>query len=181
MERGRTVRRLAAAALALGVLGLAACSDDGGSDDAAADAPTGTRAPSPLGGVDLPPLVFDPVDDQGTVATDITSEALFDLDSAVLKDDAEVIVQQIAARLSATPSSVRIDGYTDGLGDPAHNQQLSSDRAQALAERVRALGTATSVYSCGRGEEGSDGTSADPTQRRVVVTISVTPMSEECP
>src|SRR5690606_29683364 len=98
-----------------------------------------------------------------------------------LKDDAEAIVQQIAARLAATPAGVRIDGYTDGLGDPAHNKELSSDRAQALAERVRALGTATTVFSCGRGEEGSDGSSADPSLRRVVVTISVAAMAEECP
>lgn len=165
--------------VALAPAGLA-CSDSSTPDAAAETAPSATRAPSPLGELDLPPLEFTPVDDQGTVATEITSEALFDLDSAELKPDAEAIVEQLAQRLAAEPASVRVDGYTDGLGDEAHNLQLSQARADSLATRIRSLGTATGVLACGRGEEGTDGTSDDPAARRVVVTLSSRPTPPTC-
>lgn len=168
---------------ALAVVGLSACSSSSPKDAAAEtrrDAPTDTRAAAPLGSIELPDLDFAAIDDKGTVAADITSEALFDLNSATLKPEVSQIVDQIANRLAATPSHVRVDGYTDGLGETAHNQQLSKERAEALAQRIRDLGTAASVLSCGRGEEGSDGSSAQPELRRVVVTISVDPLPEDC-
>jgi len=155
------------------------CSDD--TPTTAKDAPTATRAVTPLGTPDLPPLKFDQVaDDPATVATDVNSEALFALGSAELSPQAASIVEQIKARLDQAPSYVRIDGYTDGLGDDAANKDLSTRRAQALADRITALGTAKAVVACGDGEVGTDGTSADPSKRRVVVSISSNPVNGQC-
>lgn len=143
--------------------------------------PAASRADSQLGTPDLPPLQFDPVaDDPTTVGADINSEALFALGSAELSSQAEAIVEQIKARIDQGPSYVRIDGYTDGLGDDAANKDLSRRRAQALADRITALGTAKSVVACGDGEVGTDGKSADPSKRRVVVSISSKPVNEQC-
>lgn len=159
---------------------LASCSSDA---PTATDkpAPAASRTASRLGTPDLPPLQFDPVaNDPTTAAADINSEALFALGSAELSSQAEAIVAQIKARIDQGPSYVRIDGYTDGLGDDAANKDLSKRRAQALADRITALGSAKSVVACGDGEVGTDGTSADPSKRRVVVSISSKPVNEQC-
>ncbi len=159
---------------------LASCTGD---EPTATDKPAAaaSRADSRLGTPDLPPLQFDPVaNDPTTVGADINSEALFALGSAELSAQAEAIVAQIKARIDQGPSYVRIDGYTDGLGDDAANKDLSRRRAQALADRIIALGSAKSVVACGDGEIGTDGKSADPSKRRVVVSISSKPVNEQC-
>lgn len=178
----RSTRTIAVICLAaLSVLG-GACSGSKGSDTAGpqSTAAPGKRQTAPIGQVELPPLQFNDVDGSGTVSADVTSEALFDFDSAELKPAAEQIVEQIAQRLATQKSWVRVDGFTDGKGSESHNLELSQRRADALAERIRALGTAQEVQSCGRGEQGTDGESEDPNARRVTVTISVKPLPGDC-
>lgn len=183
----RTVRpKLLAPVLAVALTFVtASCSGSGSSSNAASISPDPTVAPAkrqsaPLGNVELPPLEFAAVDDSGAVSADVTSEALFDFDSAELKPAVSAIVEQISQRLSGQSSWVRIDGYTDGKGSEAYNLELSQRRADALAAEITALGTAEDVQSCGRGEEGTDGESEDPSARRVVVTISPSPFPEVC-
>ena len=178
----------AVAAVALTAsMALGACSS--GSDSAgagngkgssASTAAPGKRATAPIGQVELPPLEFNAVDNNGTVSADITSEALFDFDSAELKPAAQEVVDQIAQKLSSQSSWVRVDGFTDGKGSESHNIELSQRRADALATKIKELGTAQEVQSCGRGEQGTDGESEDPTARRVVVTISLSPLPGDC-
>lgn len=192
MERARRKRIVAYLLVAAGVLSplVGACGGGSDSDQSANSGNSGRsgqnsvepgrRESAPLGSVELPPLEFATIDDSGTVSADVTSEALFDFDSAELKPAVAEIVDQIATRLVANPSWVRIDGFTDGQGSEEHNLELSQRRADALATEISALGTAEDVQSCGRGEQGTDGESEDPSARRVVVTISPSPFSEVC-
>lgn len=177
----RNVTRVVVVAMVVTVTVMTSCSGNDATT-AAANPPAAARSDSKLGTPDLPPLQFDPVaDDPTTVGAEVNAEALFAIGSATLSPQAESVVQGIKARLDQGPSFVRIDGFTDGLGDNASNKDLSKRRAQALADRVIALGSAKAVVACGNGEAGTDGTSADPTQRRVVVLISSKPVNDQCP
>lgn len=182
-NRSKLLTLLFVSAMALASVSCSSSNDSGGTVDGNSSDPTvvpGKRASAPLGSVELPPLEFAAVDDSGAVSADVTSEALFDFDSAELKPAVAEIVDQIAQRLTEQSSWVRIDGFTDGKGREDHNLELSQRRADALAARIDALGTAQDVQSCGRGEEGTDGESEDPAARRVVVTISPSPFAEVC-
>lgn len=163
----------------------AGCSDGAdsatrGADETQTSVVPGRRDIAPLGEVELPPLEFAAVDDAGTVSADVTSEALFDFDSAELKPAVGELVDQIGERLAEQPSWMRIDGYTDGKGSEEYNLELSQRRADALTAVIVALGTAEDVQSCGRGELGTDGASDDPAARRVVITIRPSPFPEVC-
>lgn len=189
--RHHSLRKLRGVALALvlaGSLIAPGCSsgDDASDTSTGADsnetgvtAPTGSRQGVPLGDVDLPPLEMVEQED-GTLEADITSEALFDINSAELKPEATTVVEQLGQNLATGSYHVRVDGFTDGLGAEDYNLQLSLERAQSLAQAIGNLGTAQHVQACGRGEEGTDGESEDPSARRVVITLSTQPFPEDC-
>lgn len=189
--RRHSLRAFRGAALALVIAGsliaVGCSSGDDGSDmstradsnETGATAPTGSRQGVPLGDVELPPLEMVEQED-GTLEADITSEALFDINSAELKPEATTLVEQLGQNLATGSYHVRVDGFTDGLGAEDYNLQLSLERAQSLAQAIGNLGTAQHVQACGRGEEGTDGESEDPSARRVVITLSTQPFPEDC-
>ncbi len=138
------------------------------------------RQVMPLGEVKVPPLELKAQDD-GTMTAEFTSEALFDKDSDQLRPEVQPMLDQLKSRLSVGAAmAVRIDGYTDGIGDEAHNLDLSQRRAQALVTQIQTFGLASQVQACGRGEQGTDGQSEDPAARRVAITLSPTPFPEDC-
>lgn len=188
-RRPRTIERTVSGLVLVVVLVLhmAACSDGGatraGEDPSESSDRTvapGRRNSAPLGNVELPPLEFSAIDGSGTVQADITSEALFDFDSAELKPAVDTVLDQIGQQLGSADSWVRIEGFTDGKGDEQYNLDLSQRRADAFAEAVRSLQLAQDVQSCGRGEQGTDGESEDPSARRVLITIRAEPFDGEC-
>lgn len=64
----------------------------------------------------------------------VTHGILFDTDSDRLKTESGAVLKQVAAALIKNPSlKLEIDGYTDSVGDAAHNLDLSKRRAQAVA------------------------------------------------
>ena len=68
----------------------------------------------------------------------LDSTISFGKDSAVLLPAATRRLAEIAAQLRAKgPGSVDIVGYTDDLGSAAHGQQLSEQRARAVANALR--------------------------------------------
>lgn len=158
---------------------LAGCSS-GEKQEAMPSAPHATRLAMPLGEVKVPPLELQTHDD-GTMTAEFTSEALFDKDSDQLRPEIQPMLDQLKSRLGTGASmAVRIDGYTDGIGNEAHNLDLSQRRAQSLATQIQDFGLASQVQACGRGEVGTDGESEDPAARRVVITLSETPFPEDC-
>lgn len=63
----------------------------------------------------------------------VTHGILFDIDSARLKPESAAILKQVAAALAKNPNlKLEIDGYTDSVGNDAHNLDLSKRRAQAV-------------------------------------------------
>ena len=59
--------------------------------------------------------------------------ALYEYDSADLKDDAIVQLQKLGELIRRNPKATfSIEGHTDSLGDPAYNQMLSERRAEAV-------------------------------------------------
>lgn len=63
------------------------------------------------------------------------SGVTFELGTAALTADAQVVLDDIAARLNELPGvPVQVQGHTDNQGDPDVNLLLSDDRAQAVRD-----------------------------------------------
>ena len=63
----------------------------------------------------------------------VTHGINFDTDSDVLKPESAAVLKQVAAGLNKNPNlRLEIDGYTDSVGDSAHNLDLSKRRAKAV-------------------------------------------------
>lgn len=63
----------------------------------------------------------------------VTHGINFDTDSDRLKPESSAVLKQVAAGLGRNPNlKLEIDGYTDSVGDAAHNLDLSKRRAQAV-------------------------------------------------
>ncbi len=77
--------------------------------------------------------------DKGTVLT--LTDVVFEYDKASLKTGAVRSVYRLAEFLKAHPDQrVLIEGFTDSTGSASYNQRLSEERAQAVAEVLRANG-----------------------------------------
>ena len=67
----------------------------------------------------------------------VTHGINFDTDSDRLKPESGAVLKQVAAGLQKNPNlKLEIDGYTDSVGDAAHNVDLSKRRAQAVASAL---------------------------------------------
>ena len=78
---------------------------------------------------------------------------LFEMASAVLTDDAEGVLDRVAAVAARYADiAIRVVGYTDSHGDAATNLELSRRRAEAVAEALLARGVTAALTSAGRGE-----------------------------
>lgn len=68
----------------------------------------------------------------------ISSDVLFEFDSATLTPQARTHLARIAARL--TGGRTQVAGHTDSLGSPAYNKALSRRRAAAVKAELAGLG-----------------------------------------
>jgi outer membrane protein OmpA-like peptidoglycan-associated protein len=102
----------------------------------------------------------------------------FETDSAVLKASSREQLKNVADILRAYPNvTVKIGGYTDNVGDDAHNMKLSADRATNTMNEIVNLGVDRSRLEAeGYGENHpiADNTSAEGRQRNRRVDIRVT-------
>ncbi len=63
----------------------------------------------------------------------MTHGILFDTDSAKLKPESAAVLKLVATAFTKNPDlKLEIDGYTDSVGNDAHNLDLSKRRAQAV-------------------------------------------------
>jgi outer membrane protein OmpA-like peptidoglycan-associated protein len=78
----------------------------------------------------------------------------FELDSATIRPDAQVILQAAAESLKEAPrATVAVTGHTDSTGSEAYNQALSERRARAVVDYLVSLGIpASRLAATGAGE-----------------------------
>ena len=67
----------------------------------------------------------------------ISTDVLFDFDSADLTGTATDVVSELAGRIAGTDSDVLVVGHTDGIGTRRYNQRLSERRDAAVARVLR--------------------------------------------
>jgi outer membrane protein OmpA-like peptidoglycan-associated protein len=105
-------------------------------------------------------------------------DVLFDTGKADLKPGSQRALDQIAAFLSENPErKVQIEGFTDSQGSDDFNQQLSQNRADAVATAIIRRGVAADrVRALGYGEEFPVASNSSPgsrqLNRRVEVIVS---------
>lgn len=111
----------------------------------------------------------------------ISSDVLFDFDSADLTSSAEQVVSELAGRIAGTDSDVRVVGHTDSIGSRDYNQRLSERRAEAVADALeQELGDGRAIATEGRNfsepiaaetVDGQDDPSGRARNRRVEITF----------
>ncbi|MCD2340018.1 OmpA family protein [Ideonella azotifigens] len=79
----------------------------------------------------------------------------FDTNQAVLKEDGQAAVKEIAVLLKQQPQlKLSIEGHTDNVGQAADNKKLSQARAEAVLKAVVAQGIdGKRLAAVGRGQE----------------------------
>lgn len=115
------------------------------SQTAAATAPTTQPAPS-----------AGEVAHHATLANnriEIDQNVDFEENSDHLVASSSAILDHVAALLQTHPEirMMRIEGNTDNLGTPEHNQQLSVERAAAVAQYLRTHGVSIRLETIGHG------------------------------
>lgn len=141
---------------------------------------------------DAPEIVAAPVTAPAPAAPEsfnLQSDVMFAFNSAQLSEDGQAAVRDLYSRpeiQSSKDKTTMVIGYTDRLGSPSYNQDLSSRRAQAVADELVRLGMpAQNVQAKGRGSnETITGNKCDSVSarndlvnclapdRRVVINIS---------
>lgn len=108
----------------------------------------------------------------------LPNDVLFGFDSAAVSIQSQNDLRAVAASLNRYPNSiVNVIGHTDNVGDAAYNQNLSEQRARAVANVLIGAGvSAGRINIVGRGEDqpvASNQTSDGRAQnRRVEIVIT---------
>lgn len=91
--------------------------------------------------------------DEGAIQ--LREQIVFEIDTAKLRPQNEALLAEIADAILRTPRQrVSIEVHTDSVGKADHNLELSQRRAEAVLERLVALGVERSrLEAIGRGEE----------------------------
>ena len=99
----------------------------------------------------------------------------FDFDSALVRDDARLVLQKVADRAHQRAASLRIEGNCDEVGTVEYNLALGEQRARAAKEYLVHLGVpsnkiATISYGAQRPKDsGHDDTSHAQNRRDDIV------------
>lgn len=101
----------------------------------------------------FPPMgAMKPVKGCGTVIS-LESGVLFDVDEYAIRDDAQATLKSVAKALSDVDAGkVTVQGHTDSVRDEAWNQTLSENRADAVVDQLKDLGSTADLEGEGFGE-----------------------------
>lgn len=147
-------------------------------------APPGQAVPPPVGEERNYPIEAhseDPEtevrDDGREVEVSISADVLFAVDSADLTSAADRLLRETASRIGG--GAVKVEGHADSTGTDEINDPLSLRRAEAVAERLRALVPAATFEAEGLGSREplypNDEKEGRRRNRRVTVTFTRTP------
>ena len=117
-------------------------------------------------GIAVVPLV------DGGTRIDIATDAAFDFGSDVLRP---AFAAQLAPVMKPyLQQSVRVSGYTDNVGAPAYNLDLSQRRARAVADLLHEQGFSTAQLAVsGYGEDKPVASNATQTRRRLNIRVEL--------
>ena len=127
----------------------------------------------------FPPMgAMKPVKGCGTVIS-LESGVLFDVDKYEIRDDAEATLKSVAKALNDVDAGkVKVQGHTDSVRDEAWNQTLSEDRAEAVVDQLKKLGSTADLEGEGFGESrpiaNNDTAAGRQLNRRVEIFIPTT-------
>ncbi len=113
----------------------------------------------------------------GEVDYELLDSVLFATDSAQLSPRAERVIEDLAVEVRHdNDASVIVDGYTDTVGSPEHNLELSRVRAASVAEALAQNGISRNrIQIHGYGETHLAVPTPDQTKdrrnRRVVIRV----------
>jgi outer membrane protein OmpA-like peptidoglycan-associated protein len=106
------------------------------------------------------------------VTETVSGPALFANDSAVLLPAATRVLAPLVARLEQPGVTAVVNGYASAPGSAGHNQQLSQNRAAAVAGYLEAHGvSAAELFVVGHGATNLLAVGSSGDNRRVVVVI----------
>ncbi len=142
--------------------------------------PGGVKLSIPEDGIEMRLVRF--IEDSGRPVDETTwftfDRLEFDTDSATLRPSSQEQLRNIAAILAAYPTvELKIGGYTDNVGDDAHNLKLSQDRAQSTMQALIDLGVAPGrITAEGYGKEHpvADNATPEGRQRNRRIDVRVT-------
>lgn len=119
--------------------------------------PTPVTPPAPVTPPPPPPTPVTPAPAPMPTSEKVTfaADAFFDFDKAILKPEAKVKLDDMAAKLKGVNLEVIVAvGHTDAVGTDAYNQKLSIRRADAVKAYIISRGIdAKRVFSEGKGEK----------------------------
>ncbi len=107
----------------------------------------------------------------------LSSDVLFETDSAVLSPDAQEILEQVASEINDASSTViQVDGHADNTGSESINAPLSLERAEAvesvLSELVTRSGVTFDVEGHGAGDPIADNNTEEGRERNRRVSVT---------
>ena len=112
----------------------------------------------------------------------VAATALFDFDSAILKDQGKAELQNLADYIRGkgiTVKDIDVVGHTDGVGSAEYNQELSERRAMAVKEFMVASGVDAAIIDVsGKGKSepvaSNDTEEGRARNRRVEIHVGTT-------
>jgi len=113
----------------------------------------------------------------GEIEVRMTSDILFDYNSAALRSESRATLNELASNFSQYPDNrIVVEGHTDSTGGDAYNQRLSEQRAGAVADylierRVPADNVIVYGYGEMRPKASNDTAEGRQLNRRVEIRI----------
>jgi outer membrane protein OmpA-like peptidoglycan-associated protein len=114
---------------------------------------------------------------EGEISVRLTSDVLFDFDSAALRPESRTTLRELGENFRQYPDNqLIIEGHTDSVGTEAYNQRLSEQRAANVADYLIDQGVQASnvvVYGFGEARPKASNDTAEGRQlnRRVEIHI----------
>lgn len=118
---------------------------------------------------------------EGQINVRLTSDILFDTDSAGLRSESRTTLRDLATNFKRYPDElIDVEGHTDSTGTSAYNQSLSNRRANSVRDFLVDNGVASrSITAVGYGETRPKDTNSTPEgrqlNRRVEIHIRANP------
>ena len=118
---------------------------------------------------------------EGEINVRLTSDILFDVDSAGLRSESRTTLRDLATNFKQYPDElIDVEGHTDSTGTSAYNQSLSNRRANSVRDFLVDNGVASrSITAVGYGETRPKDTNSTPEgrqlNRRVEIHIRANP------